>query len=682
MSWRAVRWFCMGLGLCLLVGGCGSSDLSADSLPDGDSVTGICKEDSDCQDDTICYVPPGSVDGWGICVPEDPGDGDRETDLDEPSDGDIPDGDLLPGDGEKEMEIPSDEDHLIDGDRDLDEDLDAESDFDFDVTESDPDEIDWGDYECVDPASIDYTCTMGVEETCPGGWCLLGICIGPVVNQDRWATCGDGLCDPCETPDGCPADCASHPAFSGEKDYSNETTITVWLHGFSNKGNADLEQTVYGATRSCSGILDMMRQNGIDRPCGDTPAGASSPQGFFKIEYYGAIPDPIYTNDEIEEIEQYPYDGPETLHRYGLIVAKYLRHKLEETGATHINLTCHSMGCYVTRYVIENNLENLAAENRFVRWFTSAGVIAGARLARLYGNPVVQGIGGLLGVVGLQLADFIIMHPDIAMDEVAAWDHKLYEANSPYFGGMLIHHGCATDPRIEEALGIQLLDIDNPTHEPNDGIMYTFDEFFHDQPEALAFKTPSGQTVRPTHTTFYIDHMNYPDTEGAGLLATAGLFHDRKVRITLDEVHLFSDRENHSLGDGENGVAPAEISFESSVRFNPYIQETFGKNVVVHESKVEHRAPDLYIHPDGVEVQAPGLVIFEGPVFDAMTQLTLSMKLLEVDFYERYNVNEWRFDPHEELVSFSGQVPLTDHTFEANSPYAKIVLRVEMFELF
>lgn len=137
----------------------------------------------------------------------------------------------------------------------------------------------------------------------------------------------------------------------------------------------------------------------------------------------------------------------------------YIRHKLDQTGATHVNLACHSYGCLISRYMMENNLLGLAGENRFVRWFTSAGVIAGARLARLYDNDSVREVADLFGI---GQGDFVVMNPNFVMDEAATWDHRIRAANSPYLGNMLIHHACGTDPRVAQALNITLLDLNKP----------------------------------------------------------------------------------------------------------------------------------------------------------------------------------------------------------------------------
>lgn len=539
----------------------------------------------------------------------------------------------------------------------------------------------WGaDVDCQGSQPFDYTCSSSAPETCPGGLCVAGVCIGPVMDEHRWDLCSDGICAPCEGIQGsCPADCGGVPEITGTKNWDNDTTLTIWVHGYNNS-NSDWDTTVYGSVGSCSGILGDLEEFGIDTPCGNTEQGALAPNQRVKVEYYGALPDTSWlTPEDIAEIEMFPgQTGVLGLHRYALIVAKFMRHRLEISGATHINIACHSMGCLISRLIIEQNIENLASEGRFVRWFTSAGVIAGARLSRLYDNASVQEVAELFGI---GQSDFIHMNPDYVQDEVCWYDHRLREGNNPLLSGMIIHHMCATDPHIAEALGIALLDLNNPGDEPNDGIMYTLDEFFHSQDPQVAFHAKDGSIVPASHSTYYIDHMNLPDAPGAGVLATATLFHSRKIYIRLRTLELKNDRESHGLFDGENGASPAEIVVESEVRYNPYVQETFGKNILIHESLLEHRAPEMFTQDQGT-IMPWSWPIYIAPVLDEMESLHLEFKLLEVDWYPRMNVQEWVFDTDEQLLSYSGQVPLSDHEFELENEYVRAVIEVNIVPLY
>jgi hypothetical protein len=532
--------------------------------------------------------------------------------------------------------------------------------------------------ECTATEPFDYTCKTNDPGTCPGGLCLFGLCIAPVLDPARWGTCGSGICDPCETATGCPADCATPPVIAGPKSYDGADTITVWAHGFWNKSADEMKAEVYGKDRGCGDVYDFAKAFGIDRPCGNTPANETSPVQFAAVEYYGGTPPAWMTPAEVAEIEQYPYDGALALERYARVYAKWIRHKLTISGAKFVNLSCHSMGCLITRTMIERDFENLATEGRFVRWSTSAGVIAGARLARLYDNPTVQQAAD---AIGLLLSDFVVMNPDFVRDNVAVWDHQLWQGNSPLLGGMIIHHLGGTDPFIEEALNIPLLDLNNPGDLPNDGIMYTEDEYFHGQDAAVAFHTPAGDVLPSTHSFVREYHMQVPDTDAMGVLSVAGLFHHRKVRITLDEVEMKDDREADGLFDfSEHGTPPAEVVAEVEVRY-PWASQVLGRDVLVHEAKMDHRSVDMFVQEQGTFAH-PGTVLFEGPVFDEMDSLKLKVDVLEADWYPRFDVQEWIADKDQELASFNGTVAFSDEWVVFETGYARVRLKVQVFTLY
>jgi hypothetical protein len=532
---------------------------------------------------------------------------------------------------------------------------------------------------CPPPPSFDYTCVAGDTTTCPEGFCIGSLCIAPRVDQDRWNDCGNGTCDACETAKSCPVDCATPPAVTGTKEYNNNTTITVWVHGFANNGPAELEKMVYGGLNGCSDLGRAAQAFGENRPCGDVPGNETLPNQIVGVEYYGDVPPTWMTPKDILEVESFPYSGgPLGLQRYGLIVAKFIKWRMQLSGATHVNIACHSMGCLISRYIIENDIEQLASQNKIVRWITSAGVVAGARLSRLYDNPTIRQYSG---TIGLEVSDFILMNPDYVRDTAAAWDHQLYEGNSPLFKDMLIHHGGATDPRIPVALNYRLLDTSNPDDEPNDGIMFTFDEFFHKQSPAASRTTPSGEVLSATHSYTYVWHSALPDTDSFGTTAVAAAFHRRKVFVTLKSFTMKKTREYVFPWNGEAGVEPNDISVETEVRYDPYTVPAIGKPVLVHEDKVAYRSADLFPATAGTPLN-PGLVLYEGPVFDAQTSFRLKATIVEVDAYPRFKIAEDLTDPSDDLVGLDQVITLQDQVLHIENDWAAADLDVHVVDLY
>ena len=113
--------------------------------------------------------------------------------------------------------------------------------------------------------------------------------------------------------------------------------------------------------------------------------------------------------------------------------------------------------------------------------------------------------------------------------------------------------------------------------------------------------------------------MNAPDTDAAGVLSTATLFHKRRMRVRLVGLKLLDDREKDNVFDfSEAGDPPAEITVEEEVRYDPYVKDKLGKSVLVHEAKIEHRsAAPLWQQAEG-PFKAVDVQVFEAPVFDEM----------------------------------------------------------------
>jgi len=247
-----------------------------------------------------------------------------------------------------------------------------------------------GDPGCPQLPPFDYSCSPSDPESCPEGLCVFGLCLAPVLDPDRWHECDNDSCDLCETAANCPVDCAAAPTFTGTKEYDNGTTLTVELHGWEPVLASDWDTTVYGEIDDPGGVGDDLLAFTPGVPDGSIQPGA--PNQAVSVEYFGGLPAPYLSSAEQAEIESFPPDTELALHRYALIAAKGIKHRMATAGSTHVNIFCHSMGCHVTRYMLENDIEGLTSSNKVVRWTSVAATLAGARLARLYDNDLEPGL--------------------------------------------------------------------------------------------------------------------------------------------------------------------------------------------------------------------------------------------------------------------------------------------------
>lgn len=534
------------------------------------------------------------------------------------------------------------------------------------------------DAACPPPVQVDYRCDSALPESCPGGLCLWSQCLGPEVDLQRWDACGNGACDACEQERGCGIDCEPPPTFVGHKHHDDPDTLTVKFHGFDFVSDAAWPGIVYGDAVDPGPYGELLASlvpglvDGLREP--------SSPRQHVWGEYYGGTPASYLSADEVAEIESYDAKSPWALHRYALIAAKFIRHRLALSGTHHVNIYCHSMGCHITRYLIEHDLESLATENAIVRWVPIAGVLMGADLARIYANPTVR---ENVDRVPVNAIDFLHMHPDFVTDHSAIYDHRRQEANSPLFSGILVHQIAGTDPHLRVTGNlISLLDYDNPDDDPNDGIVFTAEESFHGQAPAVQFVTASGASIMPTASRLYFDHLVIPTTDNSCVLVAAGCFGSRKVYLSVSSLTLLDDFERNSRLDlRHSGTAPAEVAIAAEVRFDPYVSDLTGKSLIVHQQFLSDHTLSIRSMDEGVATRLD-YPIFEGPVLDGMASLHLSLTVLEVDNYPRADVAEDIFDPADPVLEYQADVPLVDGDIAFANTSAQGVLAVRMVPLY
>ncbi len=555
----------------------------------------------------------------------------------------------------------------------------APADVPHDVAPADVPPADVGaDVICESNPDFDYTCSEFRPETCPGGACIAEYCIGPELDPDRWNSCSDGTCDLCEQP--CLSDCGPIRRPTGAKDYSGENTLTVYVHGFEYYTESNLETRSFGVDTGC-GMLDNINWFGPFHACSDD-GGENSPNQYTSLEYYGQVPAAWFSDTDLTEIAAYPEKGVDALFRYSLITAKFIRHKVETTGAEHVNLLCHSMGCLIIMNMIEHDMEGLASENLFSRWVTISGALFGAREANWFDNPQVQ---TLMDSVGLSTNDFIFLQPEVVKDKVLVWDHRMWECNNPLFREMLIHHVCTTDPRNASALNQPVLNWLLP-NTPNDGVLYTPDMYFHEMAPEVRRHTPRGYALEPSRSFMYMEHNGVKSDRAAALLATAGLYGKRRVSVSIDRIELKNDFERDSLIDfSEGGNVPAEIVPEAWVKFNPYVQDTWGEDLLVHQETWTDRVSGYFTQEED-QVLNPDFVLFEGPVLDAMDAIWVKVRLLEADSYAAQGINEELLgigQDTKELATWEGSLPLTTgYTTEFSNDNVVVRLKVRVIDLY
>lgn len=439
-------------------------------------------------------------------------------------------------------------------------------------------------------------------------------------------------------------------------------TVTIHVHGWNLSGASDDGNV--GDDRGGGDTVD-----GIRRFTG-LPHGSASPTAPNQIvatEYYGSTFPAYYSAADIAQVS-----ALKGIPRYALIVAKYARSVMDRSGAEGFNLTCHSMGCLISRYILENDVEHLVSEGKLRRWVSFAGVVAGAKLADIDHGRWLDGIAKLLG---FDLIDVEHMSHDWVEQYVAVYDHKRLEGNNPNFGSVLVHHILSTDPKIDTALDIPLLDVFGYGNAPNDGIVLDEEMFVHQQQTSAQWLTPSGERLPVSTSHHFANHFNITEQVSAQALASAALVGSRRVRVTLSSLTLLKDHETPFLDK-----PPAEVVVESTVKY-PYLKATEPSDPVLDEVAMERRNAPVISLAKG-ETRAANLLVFDGPVFDAQTTVALNLKLSETDWYPAGGVKENALSSAFALGSFSGELPLSNGDYTVTTTDARFTLHVSVVPLY
>ena len=439
-------------------------------------------------------------------------------------------------------------------------------------------------------------------------------------------------------------------------------TVTLDVHGWNLSG-ATKTGTVGRDRDGGDTVAGIMRFTGL--PNGT--ASPTAPNQILGTEYYGDTFPAYFSAADKAQVT-----ALKGIPRYAAIVGKHARYLLGRSGAEGVNLICHSMGCLISRYLIENDVEHLASEGKIRRWVSFAGVVDGAKLADLDHGRWLDAWARLLG---LDLIDVEHMSYDWVEKNVAVYDHRRGDGNNPTWGGILVHHIVSTNPKIDRAVGIPLMDLFGYGGAANDGIVLSDEMFLHDQQPSARWKTPAGQLLPVSKSYHFADHFTITDQVSAQAIAAAGIVGSRRVRVTLSSVTLINDKE-HLFFD----TPPAEVAVESRVRY-PYIRATEPSDPMLSEMTMERRVAPVVKLAKG-ETKAPNLVLFDGPVFDAQTSVALDVKLAETDFYPAIGLNENALSPNETVGTFNQEVPLVTGDYNVTGPDARFTLHVEVQKLY
>ena len=394
-------------------------------------------------------------------------------------------------------------------------------------------------------------------------------------------------------------------------------TATIYVHGFDRSGadrhgiyGGDIHEPVADSVAALLGL-----------PTSTDSLGPLQSNVVAGTTYYGDLPPSYYSAADLAEIGQLTAQWGGGVPRYAYIVARYARHILERSGADQVNFVSASFGSLIVRWLIEKNVAGLAGEGRVARWLTVEGLVAGNWEAS---HPDLV---NLLDIVAPEPID--VRHMAYGWIESNLHAPRL-EADSPYYGGILIGQVGSTDDSGNSGVLRDAMLAYND-YQPNDGVQALPDTRFQNVTAQSRF---SG--LPPTFGVFHADHLGLQDWRSAWAEAATFITASRRVTVTMTSARVSNLHEVHL--PFWNWL-PAEVLFESRA-YSPVAQTRWGITQPLSAYVKEGAAIPMRRYNTAGENQQFQYVLFDDLVLPGETQLRLDLRGVEVDFDPRYGVFE------------------------------------------
>ncbi|MCH9739340.1 MAG: hypothetical protein K0U38_00660, partial [Epsilonproteobacteria bacterium] len=374
---------------------------------------------------------------------------------------------------------------------------------------------------------------------------------------------------------------------------SNATTVTIYVHGYQEEGykkEHDYGQKFYQNTfRS-----ELIKFTGLPT-LGDYDENNFS-NVITAVDYYGKDSPDYYTQQDSDDVSTVTEQYGGGIPRYALIVAKFAKQVLKESGAERVNIVSVSMGSLVTRWMIEKNIENLASDKKIEKWMSVEGVIRGNYALSVVGNSSI-------------INAFIERSYDT--------EHMTYQwikenltptpeiMPSPYYKDILVGQISLTDGKQKESMLKYVLPFYGG-FQPNDGFQLLKDTYFQSVEETL---------LAPSHTYVHKDHISVDESNSVFASISSFLEAKRRIRVTLVDATVSDIHE--SISENNRG---SEIIFESRIASNK-AKERWGIEDDISERLYESGALTIYNYPENGTNNILNQIIFDDFVLEGEESL-------------------------------------------------------------
>jgi hypothetical protein len=435
-------------------------------------------------------------------------------------------------------------------------------------------------------------------------------------------------------------------------------TITIYIHGYREEGYA--KEGDYG--KGWYNTFSTNLKNFTTLPMIDYEDIPNYNRDSFynfltSVDYYGETMPSYYSQEDGDEVEQVSKEYGGGIPKYALIVAKYAKYLLKETGAERLNIISVSMGSLVTRWMIEKNLENLSSDKKIEKWLSVEGVVRGNyAISQVSGNSFMN--------------LFLTNSPDT--------DHMKYEwikenlnpnpneMNSPYYNDILVGQISLTDGTQENSLIKYILPLYGG-FQPNDGFQLLKDTYFDSIKNSI-------QT--PTHTILHGDHVDIKSNYGAFANMASFLDAKKRVRVTLIETTVTDIHE-----DITSSNIGSEIVFESYI-LSEKAKERWAIEEFIDERVYESGALKIHNYNEVGATYALNEILFDSFVLNDETELEVTVEGYEIDRSTLYDISETNeISKKESLGETNKIVPLKNGVYDISAQDWSGKLRVEVLEM-
>jgi len=433
-------------------------------------------------------------------------------------------------------------------------------------------------------------------------------------------------------------------------------TVTIYVHGFKQDGY--YRNTIYGDVYD-SNFTTQLREF-TNLPSLSTYDKDSFSNIITGVEYYGNQSPTYYTQADIDDINSSINGIP----RYALIVAKFTKHILEQTGATKANIISVSMGSLITRYMIEKNLENLASDKKIEKWMTAEGVLRGNYALSKIDEIEIDYIKNLVN-------SFFQDSPETQQMKYTWIDSNLTTQrnamSSPYYKDILVGQISLTNSDKSDGVGLKYI---LPTHggfQPNDGYQLVKDTYFE--------KTDNTIQV-PSHTLIHTDHIGINDSDSVYASISAFLETKKRVRITLIDVTIDKLHEDIVTGVNEK----AEIVFANQI-YSPKAMEKFNITAPIAQRVYDSGTLPIYHFKERHKQKEANQILFDDFVLDSETKLQIELEGYEIDRSTKYNIDELSVKSKESLGITTVSIDLVNGVYPIVSDDWSGHIQVEVVEM-